>query len=648
MGWSLNVTQKAMKATNYENMQLIEEVFDLLGKGFMHCELIYDGQGRPVDFRFLNVNSAYEAHSGTKPSEMIGKTVKETFPGIEQVWIDQFASTVINKKPLKFTEYNHNMGKHYRTHCFSPAENQFIAVFEDVSHEIGIEQKLEQAEKDYLQIFESMTDMFQVIEIVYDKNNKAVDWYFRQVNPALEKLVHKSKAAMIGQTAKTLFGTVEDYWLEIYAKIDKSGTSIRFENYSKEVDKHFNVLAWKIKPHTIAVLFSDVTDRLQKEAFITKQNKKLRKAEEKAKESEALKSAFLSNMSHEIRTPLNAILGFSSLLNRQNISEEQRQKYVELIQLGGSRLLRILSDVADMSKLDTKQFSLIYDSCNLNALIRSLVTQFKLTADQVQCRIEVAFGLSDSESDLLSDETRLMQIFSNLIVNALRYTKNGTISVGYVLEGETLQFFVKDTGIGIAKKHHKKIFDRFVQVENSNNSGTGLGLSIIKEIIELMSGEIWVESVKGEGAEFYFNLPYLKSLNANINLATKGAKEGVVKEDPTILIAEDEHINYLYLEALFEDLPFNLIHAKDGVEAVEMATKHPALSLIFMDLRMPKKNGTEAVRDIRKTGSKIPIIALTAYAMEDDNKKILNEGFDALLTKPFSKDELSTLIKKHL
>ena len=637
-----------MKTTNYENMQLIEEVFDLLGKGFMHCELIYDGQGRPVDFRFLNVNSAYETHSELKSSAMIGKTVKETFPGIEQVWIDQFASTVVDKKPLKFTEYNQNIGKHYQTHCFSPAENQFIAIFEDVSHETEVEQKLEQAEKDYLQIFESMTDMFQVIELIYDKNNKAVDWYYRQVNPALEKLVHKSHSELIGQKVKTVFGTVEDYWLEIYAKVDKTGAAIRFENYSKEVDKHFNILAWKIKPHTIAVLFSDVTDRLQKEAFINKQNKKLRKAEEKAKENEALKSAFLSNMSHEIRSPLNAILGFSSLLNRENISNEQRQKYVELIQLGGSRLLRILTDVADMSKLDTKQFSLIYNSCNLNNLIRNLVTQFKLTADQVQCRIEVSFGLSDSESELLSDETRLMQILSNLIVNALRYTKNGTISIGYVLEGKTLQFFVKDTGIGIAKKHHKKIFDRFVQVENSNNSGTGLGLSIIKEIIELMSGEIWVESVEGEGAEFYFNLPYLRGLNTNIDLAHKEDTKGVLKEDPTILIAEDEHINYLYLEALFEDLPFNLIHAKNGIEAVEMVAKNPALCMVFMDLRMPKKNGAEAVKDIRKTGSKIPIIALTAYAMEDDNKKILNEGFDALLTKPFSKDEIMNIIKKHL
>ena len=188
-------------------------------------------------------------------------------------------------------------------HCFSPAENQFIAVFEDVSHETGIEQKLEQAEKDYLQIFESMTDMFKVIELIYDKNNKAVDWYYRQVNPAFEKLVHKSHSELIDQKVKTVFGTVEDYWLEIYDKVDKTGAAIRFENYSKEVDKHFNILAWKIKPHTIAVLFSDVTDRLQKEAFINKQNKKLRKAEEKAKENEALKSAFLSNMSHEIRTP---------------------------------------------------------------------------------------------------------------------------------------------------------------------------------------------------------------------------------------------------------------------------------------------------------------------------------------------------------
>ena len=199
-----------MKTTNYENMQLIEEVFDLLGKGFMHCELIYDGQGRPVDFRFLNVNSAYETHSELKSSAMIGKTVKETFPGIEQVWIDQFASTVVDKKPLKFTEYNQNIGKHYQTHCFSPAENQFIAIFEDVSHETEVEQKLEQAEKDYLQIFESMTDMFQVIELIYDKNNKAVDWYYRQVNPALEKLVHKSHSELIGQKVKTVFGTVED------------------------------------------------------------------------------------------------------------------------------------------------------------------------------------------------------------------------------------------------------------------------------------------------------------------------------------------------------------------------------------------------------------------------------------------------------
>jgi signal transduction histidine kinase len=636
-----------MKTINYENQQLTNELFDLIDKGFMHCELIYDSEGKPVDFRFLNVNSVYEAHSGLKPSFMIGKTVKETFPGIEKVWIDQFASAVIDKKPCKFTEYNHNIGKHYRTHCFSPVENQFIAVFEDVSHEIGVEEKLKQTLKDYMQIFESMTDMFMVIELVYDKNNKAVDWYYRQVNPAHEKLVNKSKSEMIGQTAKTLFGTVEDYWLETYDMVDKSGTAIRFENYSKHVNKYFNILAWKIRPHTIAVLFSDVTERIIKEEFINNQNKKLRKAEEKAKENEALKSAFLSNMSHEIRTPLNAILGFSSLLNRENISIEQRKKYVDLIQLGGSRLLRILTDVADMSKLDTKQFSLIYDSCNLNTLIRNLVAQFKLTADQVHNHMDVDFGLSDSESELLTDETRLMQIFSNLIVNALRYTKNGTITIGYVLEGDTLQLFVKDTGIGIAKKHHKTIFDRFVQVKNSNCSGTGLGLSIIKEIIELMAGEIWVESAKGQGAEFYFNLPYLKGLNANINLA-KGVKKDVKKENPTILIAEDEHINFLYLEALFEDLPFNIIHAKNGLEAVEMATKHPNISMIFMDLRMPKKNGAQAVKDIRKTKSKIPIIALTAYAMEDDNKKLLNEGFDALLTKPFSKDEITTLIKKHL
>lgn len=352
-------------------------------------------------------------------------------------------------------------------------------------------------------------------------------------------------------------------------------------------------------------------------------------------------------MSHEIRTPLNAILGFTSLLAKNTLSNEQRQKYIELIQLGGNRLLRVLSDVSDMSKLDTKQFSLMYDSCNLNNLLRNSIVQFKLTAAEVNCRIKLNCGLKDSESEILTDETRLMQILSNLILNALRYTKNGTITIGYVLGGKTLRFSVKDTGIGIAAKHHKKIFDRFVQVENSNSSGTGLGLSIIKEIIELMSGKIWLKSKKGEGAEFYFNLPYTKGLNASINPASK-APELATIEDPTILVAEDEIINYLYLEALFEDLPFNLKHAKNGAEAIEMTKNNPSICMVLMDIRMPEKNVIEAALEIRKTNVKIPIIALTAYALEDDNQNLSNREFNGLLTKPFNKEELTTLIEMHL
>ena len=162
-----------------------------------------------------------------------------------------------------------------------------------------------------------------------------------------------------------------------------------------------------------------------------------------------------------------------------------------------------------------------------------------------------------------------------------------------------------------------------------------------------MSGKIWLKSKKGEGAEFYFNLPYTKGLNASINPASKAAELATI-EDPTILVAEDEIINYLYLEALFENLPFNLKHAKNGAEAIEMTKNNPSICMVLMDIRMPEKNGFEAAFEIRKTNVKIPIIALTAYALEDDNQKLLNRDFNDLLTKPFSKEELTALIEMHL
>jgi len=374
------------------------------------------------------------------------------------------------------------------------------------------------------------------------------------------------------------------------------------------------------------------------------------KAKEKAEESDLLKSAFLANMSHEIRTPMNAILGFASLLRKENLTIEKKEKYLELIESGGNRLLNLISDIVDISKIDANQISLNYEACKINNLLDNLQKQFEISTVNQECVIKTQKGLKDAESIISIDETRLLQILSNLLENALKFTKKGNIEFGYAKENEVLKFFVKDDGIGIDPKDHKCVFDRFTQVDNNysrSGSGTGLGLAIVKSLVNLLKGDVWVESEIDKGATFYFTIPYqpekIKEDNSkNENLRLKR------NEEITILIAEDEFSNYIYLEALLEAYNYKLIHVKNGKDAVTTLENNKDVDLVLMDINMPVMNGYEATVEIRKANKIIPIIALTAYAMETDRKKALESGCNDYLSKPLQEDKLNEIIRKYI
>ena len=292
-------------------------------------------------------------------------------------------------------------------------------------------------------------------------------------------------------------------------------------------------------------------ERLNKE--LQQSNIELIKAKEKAEESEELKSAFLANMSHEIRTPLNAILGFAHLLkNDINLKEEEKEEFFEYIESGGKRLLRIITDIVDISKIDAKQISIEKEACNLNELIDTLKKQLSIQFENKKLNLSTSKGLSDVESTIFVDQTRLSQVISNLVENAGKFTNDGKIEFGYTLSGNFIKFYVKDSGIGIDPKDHEAIFQRFRQTDNSfsrKNSGTGLGLSIAKELTKLMQGDIWVESELNKGATFYFTIPFITK-----EQETKDSdqKKSILKKDTetTILIAEDEFANFAYLKAL--------------------------------------------------------------------------------------------------
>ncbi len=251
---------------------------------------------------------------------------------------------------------------------------------------------------------------------------------------------------------------------------------------------------------------SDITERKKIE-------EELIKARDKAEQSDRLKTAFLHNISHEIRTPMNAIVGFTTLLDSPDTTEDARRQYIDIISQSSNQLLSIITDIVDISNIETGLVKVNRTTVNLNTLIRKMYEQFRVRVLQQKLVLNFTNHLDDSEAQVMTDETKVIQIFSNLLNNALRFTKKGRIEIGYVLRGEMIEFFVSDTGCGIAPEHQEKIFERFFQVDGPSSkqySGTGLGLSISKAYAELLGGAIWVISTPGEGSLFCFSIPYTK------------------------------------------------------------------------------------------------------------------------------------------
>ncbi len=397
--------------------------------------------------------------------------------------------------------------------------------------------------------------------------------------------------------------------------------------------------------------------------------KQLIKAKERAEESDRLKTEFINNMSHEIKTPMNGILGFSRMLNKPGKSEEKKKHFISIIQNSGNQLMRIIDDILEISKLETKQVVAKNENLCLNDLLLQLFSIFDIKAKENRTPLYLKKGLSDQESTIFADESKLNKILSNLLENALKFTVSGFIEFGYRIlpvgtdlpdgtsqqKGTFLQLYVKDTGIGIASSKQESIFERFSQANKDLSrkaGGLGLGLSIAKENAELIGGEITLKSKKGKGSTFYVTVPYntVTSIEPNIKQSSiKSLKSKI--ENQAILIVEDEEVNYLYLETVLEDelkLSQKILHAKNGREAVEMCKRKPEISLVLMDLKLPLMNGFEATKQIKKFRPDLPIVAQTAYSTKSEKKEALAAGCDDFISKPIKEETLNEIIEKFL
>lgn len=498
-----------------------------------------------------------------------------------------------------------------------------------------------------------------------------------EVNECLCKITGYLPNELIGASARILYCTDEDFesvGKEKYRQIAEKGTGTVEVSWKRKDGEAIHIIlsSTPIEPtdHSKGVTFTamDISEQVKIRQHLQRSEQKLRdqneeylalneelvqanddlqKAKEKAEESDQLKSAFLANMSHEIRTPMNGLIGFSQLLSRPGLSEEKRGYYAEIINASCNQLNSIINDLIDVSKIETRQVQMNISKVDINEVLSKLITFFNPSATRNNLKLKFDNKKISDSLVIETDETKITQVLTNLVSNALKFTPSGSIEVDYELNNSTIQFRVEDTGIGIDPKYHQLIFDRFRQVEMSMSreyGGAGLGLSISKAFVELMGGKIWVESELGKGSRFYFTIPYSTDYY-EIKQAPNVTKKNIDLSYKSILIAEDEETNFLYLNELFVDTGAIVHRAVNGLEAINICKKHPEIDLVLMDIKMPVMNGLDAMKKI-KSFRKVPVIAHTAYALAGDKEKFIQAGCDDYIAKPFKGHELMEKILK--
>jgi signal transduction histidine kinase/CheY-like chemotaxis protein len=381
-----------------------------------------------------------------------------------------------------------------------------------------------------------------------------------------------------------------------------------------------------------------------------KLDKELIKAKNKAEKADQFKSAFLTNLSHELRTPMNAIIGFTELLSQNKIDLEQKSDYTKIIKNKANYLLSLIDDINELSKFETGIADIRKSNFLLFPLLEELFDEFdhkRKEAGKYNVLLSLALPDELRSKYLSTDQGRLYQLFSILLSNAIKFTEKGLIEFGVKVVNDSLKFFVNDTGIGMTEEEQKNVFYRFSQIEETTigrYGRTGFSLTIARYIVEKLGGSIKVKSELSIGSRFQFALSDITISNESDAMKndTHITKENNWK-NKLFLIAEDEEVNYKFLETVLQRTQAQVLRAKTGLEAVELCQKIPQIDLVLMDIKMPVMNGYEASKKIKAIRPNLPIIAQTAFSTQEEINKCLECGCEDYIIKPI---DISLLFKK--
>ncbi|MCG8343272.1 MAG: PAS domain S-box protein [Chlorobiales bacterium] len=622
-----------------------EERFRQLFENISSGVAVYDAVDGGNDFVFRDFNKSAEKIDKLGKNDVIGKSIQEVFPGVKKFGLFDALQRVWKTgtpehRPLSMYEDERVAGWR-ENYIFKLPGGEVVTVYDDITHEKQVEEKLK--------IISKAIEQNPVTVVITDRNAN-----IEYVNPKFTDLTGYSSDEVLGknprilQSGKVPPGFYENLWQTILAGKEWHG---EFLNKKKNGELYWEVAS--ISPVTneqgVITNFVAVKEDITEKKKLWEQ---LVEAKEKAEESDRLKSCFLANISHEIRTPMNGILGFSALLKEPLLSGEEKEQYIELIHESGKRMLSIINNLIDISRIETGELSLYPDTTNVNEVIESIHASFNEQARKKGLSFSCEMGLSVKDSVIVTDKARLNQVLSHLVGNALKYTSEGDVAFGYKKNGEMLEFYVRDTGIGIPREQQVKIFERFRQVSldaTRGYEGAGLGLSLGKKFVEMMNGTMWVDSTPGKGSVFYFSIPYTGFMKAK-NRSKKNVEDNryAFPSGFTILVVDDNSISRLLLKGVLSGQQVRVILAENGREAVEKVEQEPDIRVVLMDMKMPVMNGYEATSRIKEIRPDLPVIAQTAFADPEERETAKAAGCDVVLAKPINSEELLAEVQRRV